>query len=92
MRSLMNQNESFREQPQTRKQRKPLPNKERGQLHKRESDETVVFLSMASFDEKRRHKGELIRILCCHSEFASACLQECIGIVLIVKMGSSCSA
>ena len=56
MRSLMNQNESFREQPQTRMQRKPLPNKERGQLHKRESDETVVFLSMASFGQKRRLK------------------------------------
>ena len=37
-------------------------------------------------------KGELIQVLCSHTEFASACLQECIGILLIVKMGSSCSA
>lgn len=90
MRSLMNQNGSFREQPQTQMQRKPLPDKERGQLRERESDETVILLSVASFGEKQVTK-EISSEFCCHTEFSSGCHQECIRILLIVKMDSSFS-
>ena len=76
IRSRMNRKGSFREQLQTKMQRKPLQNNQRVELHVKESDDAAVFFSVAWCVENEDIKESSSEFYG-HTEFESAHQEKC---------------